>query len=257
MSVFAIIFIIVLFVAAFQILGKIFPSKSNDEYHLEEHPLSKTREYEQNHSLPDEFVAIDVETATSEQNSICQIGLTIVENGEIKETLTWLVRPPKNEYSKENIAIHGITPEMTEKAPGFTKLYSILFQYLNNKPLAAHYAYFDSRCLNSAISRTRKEKLTTPYYIDSCIAARRAYPSLENHKLPTVCNHLGISINSHHEAGADSLACAEILLKIGKSPRIETYHVYDQTAYNCYFYNRPPKPIRVYHQTWNEKYGNK
>jgi len=41
------------------------------------------------------------------------------------------------------------------------------------------------------------------------IAAREGIP-VENHRLPTLCNYYGISLN-HHNAASDSDACAEIL----------------------------------------------
>lgn len=260
MSSFTVVCIIVFIAIVFKVIAKVFPAKNNDvndDFDLIPHPLSKTKEYEQNLPLPDEFVAIDVETATDKPNSICQIGLAVVKNSEIVETKSWLVRPPKNEYSQQNIAIHGITPDMTEKAPGMAKLYPTLAPYLENQPLAAHYAHFDSRCLRSALSLSRKNTIVTPYYLDSCIAARRAYPNLKNHKLPTVCDHLNIKLDDHHNAESDAIACAHILTAIGKSPRIVPDHVTDKTAYDCYSFNRAPNPIRVYHQTWNEKYGNK
>lgn len=260
MELFVVLVLLVLALSIFVVLIKRRPERSNssnDEFHWEVHPIKETKEYEQNLPLPNEFVAIDLETATDKPESICQIGISVVKNGEIIETQSWLVRPPKNEYLKANIDIHGITPEMTEKAPSFTKLHSILFEYLDDKPLAAHYAYFDSRCLNSAMRRTRKGELTIPYFIDSCIAARREYPSLENHKLPTVCEHLNVNLKNHHEASDDALACAEILIKIGKSPRLTLEHVTNKDVYDCYFFNREPKPFKVWNQTWNEKFGNK
>ena len=49
------------------------------------------------------FVAIDVETALGKRWSICQLGLSIVENGELKQDISFLIQPPNNEYSKWNI----------------------------------------------------------------------------------------------------------------------------------------------------------
>jgi DNA polymerase III epsilon subunit-like protein len=40
---------------------------------------------------------------------------------------------------------------------------------------------------------------------------RRCYPHLPNHKLNTLCDALGISLD-HHRADSDSRACAELLL---------------------------------------------
>mgnify|MGYP002271330952 CR=1 FL=1 len=37
-----------------------------------------------------DFVAIDLETATSHRNSICEIGIAIVKNSKIIESKSWL-----------------------------------------------------------------------------------------------------------------------------------------------------------------------
>lgn len=59
-----------------------------------------------------DFIAIDFETATPERHSPCEIGLTFVENGEIKETKSWLVKPPSYpHFDSFNIRIHGIQPD--------------------------------------------------------------------------------------------------------------------------------------------------
>ena len=44
------------------------------------------------------FVAIDLETATYERSSICQIGITEVVDGVPQNPRSWLVQPEGNEY---------------------------------------------------------------------------------------------------------------------------------------------------------------
>lgn len=56
-----------------------------------------------------DFVAFDVETATSKRNSLCQIGYALVQNLAIVDTGNFLVRPPGNEYEARNSVIHKIT----------------------------------------------------------------------------------------------------------------------------------------------------
>ena len=63
-------------------------------------------------------VVIDFETAKNPYP--CQIGVTIIENGEITDTFMRYIKPPKNEYNPHCIEIHGITPEVTENAPETT-----------------------------------------------------------------------------------------------------------------------------------------
>ena len=68
------------------------------------------------------FVAIDLETATYERSSICQIGITEVVDGVPQNPRSWLVQPEKNEYDAMNICIHGITPEDTKNSPSFQEV---------------------------------------------------------------------------------------------------------------------------------------
>ncbi len=56
------------------------------------------------------FIALDFETATPERNSACELGICIVENAEIVETKSWLIKPPSFPYfNPHNINVHGIT----------------------------------------------------------------------------------------------------------------------------------------------------
>ena len=67
-----------------------------------------------------DFVALDLETATADRSSICQIGITEVINGIPQEPKSWLVQPEGNKYDSMNIFIHGITPEDTIDSPSLT-----------------------------------------------------------------------------------------------------------------------------------------
>ena len=68
------------------------------------------------------FITIDFETANAQRNSPCEIGLTFVENFEIIESKSWLIKPINNEFDYFNIMIHGITPEDVENEPEFATL---------------------------------------------------------------------------------------------------------------------------------------
>ena len=65
------------------------------------------------------FIALDLETATWEKSSICEIGIAIVRDSCVVETKSWLVKPYRNWYDSFNISIHGITPDMTKDSPFF------------------------------------------------------------------------------------------------------------------------------------------
>ena len=90
------------------------------------------------------FVAIDLETATSDRSSICQIGITEVINGIPQEPKSWLVQPEGNQYDSMNIWIHGITSEDTKNSPSFPDVWKNVQPYLQNKIVVAHNTSFDS-----------------------------------------------------------------------------------------------------------------
>ncbi len=220
----------------------------------EHHPINNTKEYEKLEKIPSTFTAISMETATDKNNSICSFGVAVVENNIIVESKSWLIRPPQNQFCNSNKKIHGITPEMTEKELSFRKLWKELEPYLNNKTIAAHYAHFGINILLKTCTFSQKN-IDISNVLDSFIAAKRAYPKLENHKLITVCEHLNIPLIPN-DSESKARACAEILLKIGKTPFMPVDYAIDETAYKCYLYNSPPKPVKVWEKTWNEKYGN-
>ena len=54
------------------------------------------------------FIAVDFETAGPSQMA-CQVGFTIVKDGEIKETITRLIQPPGNQYDKNCISFSSFS----------------------------------------------------------------------------------------------------------------------------------------------------
>jgi DNA polymerase-3 subunit epsilon len=151
------------------------------------------------------FVAIDVETAQGKRWSICQIGLAIVENGEITQTISRLVQPPQNEYSEWNIRVHGITPEMTCDAPVFSEVWNEIHPLVHGKRLVAHNASFDINCLMQAFDFYG---LPVPKLECDCTFSRTGV------KLNEICAAYEIELNNHHDAACDAEACARVYLNL-------------------------------------------
>ena len=72
------------------------------------------------------FTCFDVETANMWKGSICQIGITVVENGIITETKSWLVNP-NDSFDFFNVLIHNITAEMVKDSPSIKELWAELY----------------------------------------------------------------------------------------------------------------------------------
>lgn len=158
-----------------------------------------------------DFIALDVETAQGKRWSICQIGLAIVENGEIKQCFSQLIQPPNNKYSKRNINVHRITPEITENEPTFPVIWEQIYPIIENKKLVAHSAEFDIDCL---IQTLRYYDLEIPNFEYDCTYTKTGL------KLKDACRAYKIPLDKHHNAEYDAEACAKLYLKLmrGEEP---------------------------------------
>lgn len=158
----------------------------------------------------DRWVAIDFETATREPTSACALGAAIIEDGVVVETVSWVIRPPFNEYEYRNTMVHGMSAEDTELAPEFDEVWWEVRQVVDGARLLAHNAAFDMRVLRSLLE-TRE--ISAPNYEYACTLsiARRALPQLRRHTLDIVCDHCGIGLR-HHDAASDAEGCARIAL---------------------------------------------
>jgi len=98
------------------------------------------------------FVALDFETANFKRQSVCSVGLAIVEDLKIVKTINKLIKPTPNYYERINMSIHGIKPEMTEKEKDFAELWPELKPYLENNYVVAHNASFDLSALRYVLN---------------------------------------------------------------------------------------------------------
>ncbi|WP_018580575.1 exonuclease domain-containing protein [Corynebacterium pilosum] len=164
-----------------------------------------------------DFVGFDVETANGQWGSICQIGAAKVIDGVVTETASWLCTPPAgiDEFDTFNVNIHGITSEDVAGQPTFAERVDEFTAFVGDLPLVAHNAQFDMTALREACQAAGVE---VPQAMFGCsLAASRASSlSVDNHKLPTLAEHLGVELTAHHDAEADAVACAEVMVELAR-----------------------------------------
>lgn len=159
------------------------------------------------------FVAFDVETATFERSSICEIGIAVVKNGEVAERKSWLVQPPRNEYDDFNTYLHGIGPNDTKDKPFFPEVWEEVLPYVTNKIVVCHNAAFDMGALRDALNLY---DVAYPTFEIMCTirVSRKTIPGFSSYTLDSVYYNLfEREMENHHRAGDDAAACAEILLE--------------------------------------------
>ena len=162
--------------------------------------------------MPLDFTAIDFETANSSSASACAVGLTRVRNGRVVATAGWLIQPPPghDRFFELNVNIHGITADDVAHAPGWSKQLADLVAFAGDDILVAHNAGFDMTVLRRACEVTG-DAYPSYRYLCSLQVARKTY-ELESYRLPLAAAAAGFLDFAHHDAAADALACAHIVI---------------------------------------------
>ncbi|MBN2898998.1 MAG: 3'-5' exoribonuclease [Clostridia bacterium] len=158
------------------------------------------------------FTVIDFETANSQRASACALGIVKVENGQITEQGSWLIKPKDMRFNGMNIAIHGIRPEDVVDEPEFDVLYETVFKdKLEGQLVVAHNASFDISVLRQSLALYG---LDFPCFDYLCTVkiAQKTWPELINHKLDQLSAFLKFKFR-HHDALDDCLACANVLIE--------------------------------------------
>lgn len=150
------------------------------------------------------FVAIDFETATNNRMA-CQIGIVVVDNGQVIERVSKLIQPPYNRYDAGTIAVHHITPDKTENSPTFDVVWNEIQHYFINTKLVAHNAMFDEDVLYKNLDYYGIMPMGILPFSCTCDIYHRI-------GLHDLCEAFGINPDGHHDALFDAECCAQFYL---------------------------------------------
>ncbi len=162
------------------------------------------------------YTVFDTETTGLEPSGgdeIIQIGaVRIVNNRMLRQEIFNQLVDPKRFLRPETIPIHGITDDMVRGQPTIDAVLPAFHEFCEDTVLIAHNAAFDMRFLQL------KEEATGVRFaqpvLDTLLLSAVAHPNQESHKLDVILERLGINIESRHNALDDSLATAEVFLKL-------------------------------------------
>lgn len=155
------------------------------------------------------YCVIDVETANHDYSSICQIGLVLIENGNIIEEKNWLINPqsPFNHY---NSKIHKIIEADICDAPLFKDIYPKLSDYLTSY-IVLHHTSFDRVAISRAC-RINDLELLDVQWLDSSLIVRKTWNqfSKSGYGLSNLANYHKIEFQ-HHDALQDAITTYKIV----------------------------------------------
>ncbi len=165
------------------------------------------------HSLNENYVVFDIETTgfSPLDDRIIEIGAVRIEKGEVTETFDEFINPgiPIPWKIKE---LTGIDDNMVKDAGGVEEVLPRFLDFSRDAVMVAHNADFDTSFIkrNADTLRLSFDKCV----LDTLGLSRFLLPGLKNHKLDTLSEELGVSLENHHRAVDDATATGEIFLRL-------------------------------------------
>ncbi len=159
------------------------------------------------------YVVFDIETTglKAEQGHILEIGAVKIKDGAVIDRFSTFVNAgvaiPQN-----IVALTGITEDMVQGAPLTREALTQFSAFSKGCVLVAHNASFDVGFI-----RTHGERFSISFdqpYADTLMLSRYLLWGMKNHKLNTICEYLGVSLEHHHRAVDDAEATAAVFLKL-------------------------------------------
>lgn len=161
------------------------------------------------------IVILDTETATLRgAPHLLELGAIRARDGEVVDRFEALVRP-EVPVDPDASAFHGITEEMVQDAEPPAVVLERFRGWVGEDALAAHNADFDARVLAFECARAQIDP-PPGWLIDTLRLSRRLLPDAPDHKLATLCEHLGLEEGIHHRALADAVWCWKVLEAIAE-----------------------------------------
>ncbi|NDP48453.1 MAG: 3'-5' exonuclease [Sulfuriferula multivorans] len=173
------------------------------------------------------YVVVDVETSglNTAKDHLIAIGAVAVTHGRIRLNDSLEIVLQQTEASEtDNILIHGIGGTVQrEGVPPADALLTFL-EYLGKDPLIAFHVAFDQAMINRALKQFLGLKFEHAW-ADLAYVAPALHPRIARHTctLDGWMGLFGISTYARHNALADALSTAELLLAL--RPNLETLNM--------------------------------
>jgi DNA polymerase III epsilon subunit-like protein len=152
------------------------------------------------------LVCLDTELASaSGAPHVIELGAVRVVHGEVVDHFVSLVRPAVP-IDPEASAVHGLSDDDVASAEPASDVLPRFVAWLGDDWMAAHNSTFDARALAFEFARAGLAAPEQPV-LDSLRLARRFLPESPDHRLETLCDHLGLEEGEHHRALPDAVWC--------------------------------------------------
>ena len=189
------------------------------------------QDIEPNPNLPDSFCVFDIETTglNKKYEKITEIAVCKVKDGKIIDEFTTFVNPEKHIPDEVQKLTH-ITDDMVKDSPTIEEVLPQFIEFTKDSILVAHNSSFDVGFMAHFAAEQKLE--FSPYVIDTLTIARENYTSVENHKLGTLAEFLGVELEGAHRAINDTRATAKVFIKMIEDLKKKNLNVYEYAYSN-------------------------
>ena len=163
-------------------------------------------------SFPDTYLVLDVETPNKKNDSICQLGLAIVERGEIVKDFSTLINP-QTDFDIINTKIHGIDRSMILRAPTIKEYWTTIQSLFNKYVIVGHNAKYDLTVLFKTLMSNNIE-LPKINFVCTLLECQNKLPELTKYDLTSLCNAFDIHIENQHNARYDIIYLSKLFEKL-------------------------------------------
>ena len=158
------------------------------------------------------YAVVDLEATSASSNAkIIQVGIVLIENGQIVKTYETDVNPHEK-LDSHICQLTGLTDKRLRRAPDFSQVAREIYELIEDAIFVAHNVKFDANLLAEALFWEGFE-LMTPR-VDTVELAQVFFPTFEKYNLGILCEQLDIPLKHAHTALADASATATLFLKI-------------------------------------------
>lgn len=172
------------------------------------------------------YAIVDLEaTGTGRDAKIIQVGIVLVENGEIIESYETDINPYEK-LSAHIKALTGLSDQRLAAAPDFGQVAEEIYRLVKDAIFVAHNVKFDGNLLAEALFFEGFDLLTPR--VDTVELAQLFFPTLEKYSLINLVKELDLNLDRAHTAISDAAATAQLLLKIQEKIAALPRHTVEQ-----------------------------
>ncbi len=142
------------------------------------------------------YIVLDLETPNRLNNSMCSIGIVVVENNEIVDEIYTLINP-ESDFDDFNIAFTGIGPEDVVNKPTFEDFWNEYEKLVTGNLIVGQNITFDLNVISKALTRYNRPIPSFNYYC-TLSSSKRNLNLADNSLSYIVKNVLQTTYNAHN-----------------------------------------------------------